>query len=78
VSLLILWVSNAGLGSDHKTADWSILNSFSKSVGKPELISAIEEYIVYNNMNPEPFVWTKKAEEIIAKVSHSGCVLTNY
>lgn len=37
----------------------------------PELIAAIEAYILYNNDNPKPFVWTKKAEDIIAKVS--GC-----
>jgi hypothetical protein len=36
----------------------------------PELITAIEEYIHHNNENPKPFVWTKKAEDIVAKVSH--------
>lgn len=34
-----------------------------------ELIQTIEEYIQINNQNPKPFVWTKTAEEIIAKVN---------
>lgn len=33
-----------------------------------ELITAIEEYIQHNNENPKPFVWTKRADEIIEKV----------
>jgi transposase len=41
----------------------------------PELISAIEAYILYNNQNPKPFVWTKKAEDIIAKVSHCRAII---
>jgi hypothetical protein len=36
----------------------------------PELIAAIEEFIRLNNRNPEPFVWTKKVEEILEKVNH--------
>ena len=35
-----------------------------------ELTAAIEEYIRCNNENPKPFVWTKRAEEIINKVAH--------
>jgi transposase len=35
----------------------------------PELIAAIEDYIKINNENPKPFVWTKTADEIIAKVN---------
>jgi hypothetical protein len=31
---------------------------------------AIEEYIRFNNENPKPFVWTKRAEDIIKKVSN--------
>jgi transposase len=34
----------------------------------PELIAAIEEYISYHNEDPKPFVWTKRVEDIIAKV----------
>jgi transposase len=36
----------------------------------PELIAAIEEFIRLNNQTPEPFVWTKKVEEILEKVNH--------
>jgi transposase len=41
----------------------------------PELIAAIEEYIRYNNEDPKPFVWTKRAEDIIKKVSHCKAVI---
>jgi transposase len=41
----------------------------------PELVSAIEEYIHCNNETPKPFVWTKRAEDIIKKVSHCKAVL---
>ena len=34
----------------------------------PELIAAIEHYIANNNDEPKPFVWTKTAEEILAKL----------
>jgi transposase len=33
-----------------------------------ELIQAINNYIEHNNHNPQPFIWTKTAEEIIQKV----------
>jgi transposase len=39
-----------------------------------ELTAAIEEYIRCNNDNPKPFVWTKRAEEIINKVAHCKAV----
>lgn len=34
----------------------------------PELIDAIEEYIIVHNQNPKPFVWTAKANDILQKV----------
>jgi transposase len=34
----------------------------------PELTAAIKEYIVVHNKNPKPFVWTAKAQDILAKV----------
>jgi hypothetical protein len=34
----------------------------------PELITAIEEFIAAHNHDPQPFVWTKTAEEILEKV----------
>jgi transposase len=40
----------------------------------PELIVAIEEYIRYTNDDPKPFVWTKRAEDIIEKVAHCKAV----
>ena len=39
------------------------------------LIEAIEEYIVHNNENPKPFIWTKAAGEIIAKVRRGRVAL---
>jgi transposase len=41
----------------------------------PELIVAIEDYIKINNTNPKPFVWTKTADEIIAKVNRCKAIL---
>ena len=41
----------------------------------PELIAAIEGYIKINNANPKPFVWTKTADEIIAKVNRGKAIL---
>lgn len=40
-----------------------------------ELVVAIEEYITYNNAHPKPFVWTKTADEIIAKVNRGKAIL---
>lgn len=41
----------------------------------PELITAIADYIQHNNANPKPFVWTKTADEIIAKVNRGKAIL---
>lgn len=41
----------------------------------PELIIAIEDYIKYNNANPKPFIWTKTADEIIARVNRGKAIL---
>lgn len=35
-----------------------------------ELIAAIEEFIRHNNANPQPFVWTKRVDQILEKVGH--------
>ena len=40
-----------------------------------ELILAIEQYVEENNKNPKPFIWTKSAEEIIAKVNNCKAIL---
>jgi len=39
-----------------------------------DLIQAIEEYIRVNNKDPNPFVWTAKVEDILAKVSRCKAV----
>jgi transposase len=39
-----------------------------------ELVAAIEDYIRANNEEPKPFVWTKKVEDILAKVAHCKAV----
>jgi len=41
----------------------------------PELIEAIEEYIRVNNQDPKPFVWTRKVDEIIEKVSYCKAIM---
>jgi transposase len=41
----------------------------------PELVAAIEEFIRLNNKNPEPFVWTKKVEEILGKINHCKAII---
>jgi len=41
----------------------------------PELVAAIEEYIRLTNEDPKPFVWIKKAEEILEKVAHCKAVI---
>lgn len=41
----------------------------------PDLIAAIEAFIRLNNENPKLFVWTKKVDEILDKVSHCKAVI---
>lgn len=41
----------------------------------PDLIAAIEEYIRLNNQDPQPFVWTKKVDEIIQKISRCKAIM---
>ena len=40
-----------------------------------ELEQAITDYIAHNNQKPEPFVWTKSADDIIAKVNRGKALL---
>lgn len=44
-----------------------------QSVG--DLVTAIEDYISHNNSDPKPFIWTKKADEIIEKVNRCKALL---
>jgi len=41
----------------------------------PELIAAIDAYITHRNAHPKPFVWTKTAQEILAKVHRAKITL---
>jgi transposase len=41
----------------------------------PALVKAIEEYIEHNNGHPKPFIWTKTANQIIAKVRRGWVAL---
>ena len=40
-----------------------------------DLIAAIQAYVDYHNDHPKPFVWTAKAEDIIAKYRRAKAVL---
>jgi transposase len=40
-----------------------------------QLIQAISEYIACHNQSPQPYVWTAKADEILAKVQRARKVL---
>jgi len=40
-----------------------------------ELVAAIEDYIAHHNDDPQPFIWTKTAEEIIEKVRRGRVAL---
>src|SRR5271155_5668071 len=35
----------------------------------PELVTALEKYIAQHNREPKPFIWTAKANDILAKVA---------
>jgi hypothetical protein len=37
----------------------------------PELIQAIEQYLAANNQSPQPFIWTAKASDILAKMARA-------
>lgn len=53
--------------------DKQIRRGIFKSVA--DLIAAIQAYIEHHNQNPKPFVWTAKAENIIAKYRRAKAVL---
>ena len=40
-----------------------------------QLIAAIQEFIEQHNSSPEPFVWTAKADDILAKVARARATL---
>jgi transposase len=41
----------------------------------PDLVAAIETYLQATNDNPEPFVWTQTAEQILEKVRRGRVAL---
>lgn len=41
----------------------------------PDLVAAIEEFIHINNENPKPFVWNKRVDQILEKISHCKAVI---
>ena len=43
----------------------------------PELIDAVLDYVAQHNDDPKPFIWTKTAQEIIAKVGRARLALHN-
>jgi len=44
-------------------------------VSVADLIAAIEKWVQYWNVNPEPFVWHQPAAEIIEKVRRGRATL---
>jgi len=41
----------------------------------PDLTAAIEAYLAASNDNPQPFVWTATADQILAKVRRGRVTL---
>ena len=41
----------------------------------PDLITAIETYLTANNKDPQPFIWTATAEQILEKVRRGRATL---
>ena len=37
----------------------------------PELVAALEKYVAQHNREPKPFIWTAKANDILAKVARA-------
>ena len=43
----------------------------------PELVEAIDGYIVHHNIKPKPFIWTKSARDILQKVIRANSRLSS-
>lgn len=41
----------------------------------PELVTSIKDFIRINNREPKPFIWTKKVDQILEKLSHCKAVM---
>ena len=42
-----------------------------------ELIDALDDYVDQHNANPKPFIWTAKANDILAKVIRAQSAALN-
>lgn len=42
-----------------------------------ELIEALDDYVDHHNLEPKPFIWTAKAQDILAKVMRARTTLNN-
>lgn len=45
-------------------------------VSVPELVAAIDEYVVHHNTNPKPSIWTRSARDILQKVTRANSRLS--
>jgi len=43
----------------------------------PELVTAIDDYVVHHNVDPKPFIWTKSARDILQKVIRANSRLSS-
>jgi transposase len=41
-----------------------------------ELVTSIDEYVAHHNTNPKPFIWTKRAADILQKVIRANSHLS--
>jgi transposase len=57
-----------------KLTDKAIRRGIFHSV--PDLIAAIDTYLTANNEDPQPFIWTATAEQILEKVRRGRAALT--
>jgi hypothetical protein len=42
-----------------------------------ELIEALDRHVDYHNAEPKPFIWTARAQDILAKVMRAQNALNN-
>ena len=40
-------------------------------INVPDLVAAIDEYVEQHNVAPAPYIWTKSANDILAKVERA-------
>ena len=46
-----------------------------RGISVPDLIASIEEYLDVHNEDPRPYIWTAKAESILAKIARGRIAL---